>query len=89
MTARPPLRLLIAALLLAGVVAVLVLGATLVRHLVGGSHAGPWLFAWSAGFAVLLPVSVTVAAVLAPVLPRRAARAVVPNAGLNIPGVGQ
>jgi hypothetical protein len=89
MTAWFPLRLLTATFLAAGAVAVLVLAATLVRHVMGGGHAGLWLFAWSAGFAVLLPVLVTVAAMLAPVLRGRATRAVIPNAGLNIPGTGQ
>ncbi|GAB1594937.1 hypothetical protein [Lysobacter claricitrinus] len=89
MTATTPLRMLLTALLLIGAVAVLTLAATLARHVAGGSHAGLWLFAWSAGFAVLLPVLVTAAAVVAPVVRRHASRMVVPNTGWKIPGAGQ
>ncbi|MGY3266336.1 hypothetical protein [Lysobacter sp. HA35] len=89
MTATTPLRMLTTALLLAGAVAVLTLAATLARHVAGGSHAGLWLFAWSAGFAVLLPVAVTAAAVVAPVVRRHGPRVVIPNTGWKIPGTGQ
>ena len=89
MATRPALRLLATAALLAGAAAVLVLALRLVSHVAGGPDAGLWLFAWSAGFGVLVPVLVTMAAVIAPVLPRRVARAVIPHAGWKIPGAGQ
>lgn len=89
MTARSLLRLTTIVLLLAGAAVVLALGTTLVRHVAGGVSDGVWLFAWSAGFAVLLPVALTFVAVLAPVLRGSAAPAFVPNAGRKIPGAGQ
>ncbi|GAB6196784.1 hypothetical protein [Lysobacter xanthus] len=89
MTARSPLRLLTAVLLLSGSLAVLGLGTTLVRHVAAGPQAGFALFAWAVGFAVLLPVGLTVVAVLPAALGLRRVRRVVPNAGWNIPRTGQ
>ncbi|HZX80089.1 MAG TPA: hypothetical protein VFE72_03935 [Lysobacter sp.] len=78
-------RLFVVAALLAGAAGVLTLGATLVAHVASGRGAGFGLFAWSAGFAVLLPVTMMLAALPRP-MPRTA---VVPNAGWKIPGAGQ
>jgi hypothetical protein len=89
MTARSPLRLLTAALLLSGSLAVLVLGTTLVRHVAGGPHAGLALFGWAVGFAVVMPVGLTVAVVLPPALRGPRAPRIVPQTGWNIPRAGR
>lgn len=88
MSVPPPLRLLTTAFVLVGAIAVLMLGATLVRH-VAGLHGGLVLLGWAVGFGVLVPVGVVVAGVLAGSGLRRTGRAIVPNAGWKVPGAGQ
>ena len=88
MTAPSTLRLLTTALVLVGALAVLMLGATLVRH-VAVLHGGLVLLGWAVGFGVLLPVGVVVAGVLAGSGLRWPHRAIVPNAGWKVPGAGQ
>lgn len=85
MTAASVLRPLATAALLAGAAGAVALGAALVGHVAGSGRAGLWLFAWSAGSAVLLPLLLTAAALL----PAGWRRAFVPNAGGTIPGTGQ
>ena len=89
MTTGPTFRLLSSATLLAGAAGVLLLGARLVRHVVGAAGGGLALFAWSVAFAVLLPVLITAAALLTRVHVGRPHRSVIPNAGWKIPGAGQ
>lgn len=88
MPAHPVLRLLTALLVLTGASAVLLLGATLIRH-VSGVHGGLVLTAWAMAFAVLFPVGLATLAVLAPYAARRPARSIVPNAGWKVPRAGQ
>ena len=88
MTAPSTLRLLTTALVLVGAIAVLMLGATLIRH-VAGLHGGLVLFGWAVGFAVFLPLGLAVAAVVAGSGVRWPHRAIVPNAGWKVPGAGQ
>lgn len=88
MTARATLRLLINALVLGAAACVLALGGVLVRH-VAGLHGAVGLLAWSMGFAVLLPVGLAAAAVLAGTVARGPAQQIVPNAGWKVPGAGQ
>ena len=85
MTAASVLRPLATAALLAGAAGAVALGAALVGHVAGSGRAGLWLFAWSAGSAVLLPLLLTAAALLL----GGWRRAFIPNAGGTIPGAGQ
>ena len=89
MAAQRTARLLTSGLFLAGAAGVLVLGATLVLHGVGGSRADAWLLAWGLLFAVGLPAGALVLVALALVRRNAPQWRNVPRTGRTVPGAGQ